>query len=129
VLATAESWQTWPLYDLPPLSSWGRGPVTLIGDAAHAMLPFLAQGGAMAIEDAAVLARCVAGADTLAPALRGYETRRQDRTRRAAQVARRNGALYHLTGPAAAARNLVMRAHGGAGLLKAQDWLYGWSDD
>ena len=51
-----ERWHKWALYDLPPLRRWGDGPVTLLGDAAHPMLPFLAQGAAMAIEDAAVLA-------------------------------------------------------------------------
>ena len=55
-LAVPERWQKWALYDLPPLSTWGDGPVTLLGDAAHPMLPFLAQGAAMAIEDAAILA-------------------------------------------------------------------------
>ena len=51
-LAVPERWQKWALYDLPPLGTWGTGPVTLLGDAAHPMLPFLAQGAAMAIEDA-----------------------------------------------------------------------------
>ena len=55
-LALPERWLKWALHDLPPLPQWGNGPVTLLGDAAHPMLPFLAQGAAMAIEDAAVLA-------------------------------------------------------------------------
>ncbi len=53
-------WQKWALYDCAPLKHWGQGPVTLLGDAAHPMLPYLAQGAAMAIEDAAVLAQCLA---------------------------------------------------------------------
>jgi salicylate hydroxylase len=126
LLATVDDWQTWSLYDLPPLPEWGRGAVTLLGDAAHAMLPFLAQGGAMAIEDAAVLARCVASADAIAPALRAYEAERQARTQRASQAAAQNGTIYHLGGPMAAARNLVMRSRGGDRLLQSYDWLYGW---
>jgi salicylate hydroxylase len=55
-LAVPDRWLKWALYDLPPLDTWGDGPVTLLGDAAHPMLPFLAQGAAMAIEDAAILA-------------------------------------------------------------------------
>src|SRR5262249_21918774 len=55
LLAAPEHWQKWALYDRPPLARWGKGAVTLLGDAAHPMLPYLAQGAAMAIEDAAVL--------------------------------------------------------------------------
>src|SRR5690606_37274744 len=51
LLARAPEWRLWPLYDRPTSRAWGRGRVTLLGDAAHPMLPFLAQGGAMAIED------------------------------------------------------------------------------
>src|SRR5262249_22331132 len=62
LLAAPEHWQKWALYDRPPLARWGKGAVTLLGDAAHPMLPYLAQGAAMAIEDAAVLAQRLAGA-------------------------------------------------------------------
>jgi salicylate hydroxylase len=127
ILAAAEAWQTWSLHDLPPLPAWGRGPVTLLGDAAHAMLPFLAQGGAMAIEDAFVLAQCIAAADATPTALRRYELERVARTRDAARLAIRNGHIYGLTGAAASARNIVMRLRGGNGLLASQDWLYGWN--
>src|SRR5207237_1235581 len=59
LLAAAERWQKWALHDCPPLGRWGKGPTTLLGDAAHPMLPYLAQGAAMAIEDAAVLGDCL----------------------------------------------------------------------
>src|SRR5262249_48994070 len=62
LLAAPEHWQKWALYDRPPLVRWGKGAVTLVGDAAHPMLPYLAQGAAMAIEDAAVLAQRLADA-------------------------------------------------------------------
>src|SRR5262249_44922344 len=62
ILAAPEHWQKWALYDRAPLAQWGKGPATLLGDAAHPMLPYLAQGAAMAIEDAAVLAQRLADA-------------------------------------------------------------------
>ena len=57
LVAAAPHWRKWALFDSPSLRHWGMGPVTLLGDAAHPMLPYLAQGAAMAIEDAAVLGR------------------------------------------------------------------------
>ena len=135
VLAAASAWQRWSLYDLPALSEWGQGPVTLLGDAAHAMLPFMAQGAAMAIEDAAVLAGCVApaygenGGGDIASALRRYEAIRQPRTHAAARAAARTGTLYHLRGPLAAARNSGMRMLGGARLAERQHWIYDWRPD
>ena len=128
VLTAAESWRTWSLFNLPSLQPWGRGPVTLLGDAAHAMLPFLAQGGAMAIEDVAVLAAQVARADDMAQAFRAYEAQRYERTRRAARAVARTGTIYHLSGPLAAARDLAMRLLGGKRLLSHYDWLYDWKD-
>src|SRR5262249_35498157 len=62
LLAAPEHWQKWALYDRPPLARWGKGAVTLLGDAAHPMLPYLAQGAAMAVEDAAGLAQRLGGA-------------------------------------------------------------------
>jgi len=70
-----------PAYDLAPLSRWGVGRVTLLGDAAHPCTPNLGQGGCMAIEDALVLAKCIASQDDLEAALRRYETLRLRRTR------------------------------------------------
>jgi salicylate hydroxylase len=126
LLATPERWLKWALYDRPPLRHWGRGPVTLIGDAAHPMLPFLAQGAAMAIEDAATLAHCLdAGAD-IEPALRRYERERAGRTRKTQRAARRNGFIYHLAWPDSVLRDVAMRAMGGERLLSRYDWIYDW---
>ena len=72
--------------------------MTLLGDAAHPMLPYLAQGAAMAIEDAAVLAQCLAQTDDTPAALRSYEDKRRKRTARAQRAARRNGTVYHMGG-------------------------------
>jgi salicylate hydroxylase len=127
LIEAAQTWLRWSLFDRPLPHPWGVGPVTLLGDAAHAMLPFLAQGGAMAIEDAAVLASCLAGrSEDPAAALRLYERMRRGRTGRVQRHARRNGLVYHLKGPAAFARNLALAAMGGNHLLHRYDWLYDW---
>ena len=127
LLAAPEHWQKWPLYDREPSTSWGQGPVTLLGDAAHPMLPFLAQGAAMAIEDAVVLARELARSPVdCAAALRSYESERRPRTARVQREARRNDFSYHLRQPAAFIRDAIMQALGGERLLAQYDWIYQW---
>ncbi|WP_439575219.1 FAD-dependent monooxygenase [Phreatobacter sp.] len=125
LIAAAPQIASWPLSDRAVWFGPGQGPVTLIGDAAHAMLPFAAQGGAMGIEDAAVLAaHCAALPDDLAGALRAYEEARRSRVEAVQALARRNGAIYHLGGPLALARDLGMAVLGGQGILSRQDWIY-----
>jgi salicylate hydroxylase len=127
LVGTPERWQTWALYDRPATQRAGSGAATLIGDAAHPMLPFLAQGAAMAIEDAGVLADCLARMpDDATAAMRRYESLRRARTAKTVRAARRTGATYQLTGAAGAARNLLLRRMGGEGLLARQRWLYDW---
>jgi salicylate hydroxylase len=127
-LAAPQRWQKWALYDRGPLARWGKGAVTLLGDAAHPMLPYLAQGAAMAIEDAAVLgARLAETPDDPDGAMRRYEGQRRRRTARAWRAARRNGTVYHMGGAEAFLRTLALIAMGGgARLLRRYDWLYGW---
>jgi len=90
----------WGLFDRDPMDRWSKGRVTLLGDAAHPMLPFLSQGAAMAIEDAYVLAAALShfGADTNA-ALDAYEAERRPRTARVQLEARERGRTYHLASP------------------------------
>jgi salicylate hydroxylase len=127
LLAAPDRWQKWALYDREPSASWGCGPVALLGDAAHPMLPFLAQGAAMGIEDAAVLARELArSAADYAGALRNYESERRPRTARMQRAARRNDFLYHVRQPAAFMRDAMLQAFGGARLLAQYDWIYQW---
>jgi len=127
LVALPERWLKWPLYALRSPFRGGNGPITLVGDAAHPMLPFLAQGAGMAIEDAAVLAHFLAHfRDDPADALRGYEGARWHRTYRAQQASRKQGRIYGLSGPESLVRNLAMRAMGGEKLLARQDWLYSW---
>ena len=94
------------------------------------MLPFAAQGAGMAIEDAAALAKCLAGlgknpAD-IPPALKRYTRLRRSRVARVQRAARRQGRIYHLAGPAAFARDLAIRAMGAQRVLARQDWIYDW---
>ena len=127
LIRVPEAWLKWALYDRRPLANWSHGAAALLGDAAHPMLPYLAQGAAMAIEDAAVAARCLARMpDDAAGALRIYSAMRRLRTRRVQRLAARNGVRYHLGGVQAMLRNAAMRAIGGDRLLRHYDWLYDW---
>ena len=104
--------------------------MTLLGDAAHPTLPYLAQGAAMAIEDAAVLGRSLARSpDDAAAAMRRYERARIARTARVQRAARRNGSVYHMGGAEAVLRTLALIALGGDRLVRRYDWLYGWKPD
>ncbi len=126
-LAVPEQWRKWALFDCRPLGVWGKGAVTLLGDAAHPMLPYLAQGAAMAIEDAAVLATEMARTpDEPCAAMRRYEAARRRRTARVQRTARRNGIMYHVGGAEAFLRRIAMLAMGGKRIIARYDWLYGW---
>ncbi len=110
----------WALFDRPPMPRWGRDRVTLLGDACHATLPFMAQGAAMAIEDGAVLAGCLAAGGDTAASLKRYEDLRRARTARIQTGSRRNAELFHMRGEAAAERNRTL----GASRSRTLDWLY-----
>ena len=113
----------WALLDRQPLGRWSRGPVTLLGDAAHPMFPFYGQGAAQAIEDAAALARFLSeeSEDPLA-ALRRYEAARIPRTTRLQEVSHARGHLNHLPdGPGQRARD---RDFATTDALAANAWIY-----
>jgi salicylate hydroxylase len=126
ILRRPQAWLAWALCERPPSRQWGRGAVTLLGDAAHPMLPFLAQGGGMAIEDALVLGDCLARSDDTPAALRAYESLRQPRTARIQEAARFTGGIYQMGGPLAFLRNAIMSGTGGERLRARYDWVYGW---
>jgi salicylate hydroxylase len=98
IIASAEATNRWALYDRDPLAHWTSGRVALLGDAAHPMLPYMAQAAVQAIEDAAVLAKCLERTNTCGvdAALRRYEEIRQPRTLRCQEGSRQNGTIYHL---------------------------------
>jgi salicylate hydroxylase len=118
----------WALLDRAPLPRWSRESVTLLGDAAHPMFPFFAQGAAQAIEDAAVLARCLAE-NTADPvvALQRYESLRIPRTSRLQQVSHARARVNHLPdGPEQEARDQALAS---ADPLTASGWVYGYDPD
>lgn len=127
IIAQVSQWRKWALFTLPASVTWTAGRVALLGDAAHAMLPFAAQGAGMAIEDAAVLAGCLNdGANDIPTALRRYADQRRARVARVQDLARQNGRIYHLAGPVATARDMAMNLLGGRRLVARQSWIYDW---
>ena len=129
-LRQAWNWRGWSLYDPAPLPAWSRGRVGLIGDAAHPILPFLAQGGAMAIEDAETLAALLAALpDDPGAAFVKVETLRRARVARVQVASRANGRIFHLHGAAGFARNAALGVVPGSLMMSRYDWLYGWNGD
>ncbi len=125
LIAAPESWRAWPLFTRPPIATYTTGRVALVGDAAHPMVPFLAQGAAQAIEDAGALGRRLAQTQDIPAALAAYSRERTPRASRVQAEALSQARIYHLSGPLALARDLTMRTLGPERLLKRYDWLYG----
>ncbi len=126
---SSERYYKWALYDREPLTAWGRGRVTLLGDSAHPMLPYLGQGACMAIEDGCILAEAMARMpDDIEAALRIYERLRMPRTRRAQLGSRHRAKENHLASPIARLRrdlSLAVRARFSADKTPLQSaWLY-----
>ena len=127
LLKRAPEWRRWPLFDLPKLSRWHSGRVVLTGDAAHPVLPFLAQGAVMALEDAVAMGQCVAAAGGFTPAVfERFASLRRGRTERLARAARANGKTYHFSGVMGLARDSVLRSTPPWLLIRGYDWLYGF---
>lgn len=127
LLDLPEDWLVWSLFDLRPTRT-ARGRIALLGDAAHPVLPFLAQGAALAIEDAAALAGTLSEADRSTPAaLARYARMRWARVRKVQAQARRNGRLYHAGSILGFARDAVMRRLDGRAMAERYAWLYGWT--
>ncbi|MGE0007104.1 MAG: FAD-dependent monooxygenase [Parvibaculaceae bacterium] len=126
VLAIASPWHKWAAADLAPVRNWSRNRVTLLGDAAHAALPYLAQGAAMALEDAVMLGRCAEAGDTIARAFAAFEGLRRPRTRRIAEASLRLGRIYHASGFFRLARNAALRLTDTDRFLGRMAWIYGF---
>ncbi|CAN7361805.1 FAD-dependent monooxygenase [Bradyrhizobium sp. LjRoot220] len=131
LIGAVDEWRRWALFTVPDIGGWSDGAIALLGDAAHAMLPFAAQGAGMAIEDAAVLAKALSessGENTagIPAALKRYGRLRRARVLQVQRAARRSGQIYHLTGPLALARDLVIKSLGPRRMLARQDWIYDW---
>ena len=121
-------WTVWPLHSIDPTRPWtAASGIALIGDAAHAMTPFAAQGAAMAIEDTYTLADAVAKTSNTAEALSQWETARKARVLKVARRGALNRFAWHATGPVALARNLFLKFKSPESLAADMDWLYGWT--
>ncbi|MGO4682058.1 FAD-dependent monooxygenase [Hyphomicrobium sp. 2TAF46] len=124
---SADNWRNWSLYRMQQLAHWTSGRAALLGDAAHPVLPFLAQGAVMALEDAITLANAISARDgDIEPALGEYERARHARVAKVAEASERNGRIYHMKGASALARNTAMRMAPPARVMSGFDWLYGW---
>ena len=129
ILDAADTHYRWALFDRAPLEKWVDGRVALLGDAAHPMLPFMAQGAAMAVEDGWAVMQALAQGDSVTEALQNYQARRLRRTSRAQAVSRANGTTFHQStrlGQIATYAPLYMVGKFAPKLIHArQDWLYG----
>jgi 2-polyprenyl-6-methoxyphenol hydroxylase-like FAD-dependent oxidoreductase len=124
LLEHTAGWRSWSLYRLAPLKSFSAGRLVLLGDAAHPVLPYLAQGAALAIEDALSLGQVLeASPGDLIAAFHRYEKLRRARVDRVQSLSRRYGWIYHVSGPIRLARNFVLGRRNE--VLKDFDWLYG----
>jgi salicylate hydroxylase len=131
LIGAVDVWQRWALFTMPEDVEWTSGSIALLGDAAHAMLPFAAQGAGMAVEDAAVLAKVLGEsaletAAQVGAALRRYEKLRRSRVIRVQRAARSAGRTYHLAGLSALARDVTIRALGPNRIMARQRWIYDW---
>ena len=125
VIERAAKWRDWPVEDrFEP--QWTAEGFAMVGDAAHAMWPYAAQGGAMAIEDGWTLALRVAAEGAGAGSLLQWERERRDRVRRVASAAKRNRFIYHAGGSVRFARNAAMRMTPPAVLGRAMEAIYDW---
>ena len=123
--AATNSWGYW-IVNTIDAPSWSEGGVGLIGDAAHAMLPFQAQGAVMAIEDAAILAPLLMTETGAEGALRRYVSHRRERVGRVKKLSASNGFAFHLEWPFTLGRDAVIALQGPRGHLKRLAWLYGY---
>jgi salicylate hydroxylase len=131
MLGAVDNWRRWALFTLPEGGEWTSGTIALLGDAAHAMLPFAAQGAAMAIEDAAVLAKALSDgpmetAANVTAALKRYARARRRRAVQMQRASRSAARTFHLSGPMALARDLTIKLLGPQHMLARQHWIYDW---
>jgi 2-polyprenyl-6-methoxyphenol hydroxylase-like FAD-dependent oxidoreductase len=120
------NWSKWPAHDFAPVRFWNKNRTVLIGDAAHASLPYLAQGAAMALEDACVLSHAIQDANKLETAFQDFSRMRFKRTAAIQKGSRKLGRIYHAKGPLMLARNIVLRTTPQHSLTKRLSRIYDW---
>ena len=125
IIEHGEDWRLWVLCDRDPIDNWTDGRVTLLGDAAHPMLQYFAQGACMALEDGVCLGQMIATQDHIPEALHAYQARRLTRTARVQMNSRLIGDhIYHPGGPAAAVRDEVMARMTPSDWYDRLAWIY-----
>jgi salicylate hydroxylase len=125
LLRAPRSWTRFALYDRPPSEKpWPHGAVTLLGDAAHPMLPFLAQGAAQAIEDVAILTECMLENENIFDAFTAYRELRAPHIAALTREAEKNASIFHMQGFKAKSRDFVLRLMSGERLMQKYDWVY-----
>jgi salicylate hydroxylase len=129
IIAAPIEWRRFAIATVDARGPWARDRVALLGDAAHAMSPYLAQGAAMAIEDAWVIARKLAASGDVATAFAAYQAERRPRAVAVAAQAERTGLTYHLGGFAALARDIALRVAPVRTIVGRNDWIYRWTPD
>jgi len=128
LLDLPKSWKRWATADREPIAIWTHGRSTLLGDAAHPLLQYLAQGACMAIEDAVTLGRALAATgDDIDAAFALYQRSRVARTARVVLMTREMGRLYHAKGVERLVRNELWRGRTPERFYDALEWLYGWT--
>ena len=127
MLHLPKTWRRWATADRNPLEKWGDGRVTMLGDAAHGMLQYMAQGACMAIEDAVTLGEAMKHCQAdVVKAFQLYEKSRIPRTARVVLSAREMGRLYHAKGVERLVRNQLWEGRTPERFYDALEWLYGW---
>lgn len=125
LLAKIDTWKMWVLCDREPVKNWSDGRVTLLGDAAHPMLQYLAQGAGQAIEDAVVLGKALEHCQgNFAEAFQKYQAKRYLRTARVQLTARLYGDIYHASGAARELRNSMLQSGDEAAGFAGLKWMY-----
>ena len=129
VLDQKIQWTKWPALVFAPAPIWSKNRTVLVGDAAHATLPYLAQGAAMALEDACVLSSAIQNANELETAFRNFSEMRFKRTSAIQKKSRQLGGIYHAKGVLRQARNAVLKATPRHSFTKRMSWIYSWQQE
>jgi salicylate hydroxylase len=129
IIAVPVEWRRFAIATVNPNHPWAKDRVALLGDAAHAMSPYLAQGAAMAIEDAWVIARKLAAAPDVPTAFAAYQAERRPRVAAVAAQAERTGLTYHFGALAAVARDIALRIAPVHTIVGRNDWIYRWKPE
>jgi 2-polyprenyl-6-methoxyphenol hydroxylase-like FAD-dependent oxidoreductase len=127
ILDSKNQWSTWSALELDPVQNWNRNRTVLLGDAAHASLPYLAQGAAMALEDACVLSNAIQNTNELESAFREFSNLRFKRTSEIQRRSRQIGRIYHAKGTLRHVRNAVLKATPSTKFMKQVSWIYDWN--